>query len=192
MKEEVIKVVRYVLVCALMCVFIACIVAGVLRTPIFVSQSTYLSRLLLSTLCCGVILLVVDVLFLAKKALWGISFSEYALCTVASVLFMALFFSLGPMTIERSYTIYSLADMTDHAEQSYTAEEVKRQFIEGYIEGADASQKRLDEQVAIGNVEMTDGKYHISEKGKSLVRLFRVVEAVFPVPDESSIYPNGK
>lgn len=32
---------------------------------------------------------------------------------------MCTFFTLGPMTMERSYTIYMLADMADYAEMAY-------------------------------------------------------------------------
>lgn len=96
------------------------------------------------------------------------------------------------MTIERSYTVYSLADMTDHPDTVYSAEDIKAQFIEGYIEEANGSQKRIDEQVSIGNLEEVPGGYRITEKGKNLVELFRFLESIFPVPDESSIYPNGQ
>ncbi len=39
--------------------------------------------------------------------------------------------------------------------------------------------------------EEVDNGYDISTKGEQLVKLFRFVELLFPVPDESSIYPNG-
>lgn len=81
--------------------------------------------------------------------------------------------------------------MTDHAEAVYTAEDIKTQFIEGYIEEAQENQKRINEQVAIGNIEETNGRYRITEKGKRLVGVFRLVEKVFPVPDKNSIYPMG-
>lgn len=105
--------------------------------------------------------------------------------------FMCLFFSIDPMVIERSYTIFSLADMTDHADTVYSAEDIKTQFIEGYIEGDNESQKRIDEQVSIGNVAKVSGGYQI-KKGKSLVEFFRFIEVIFPVPDKNSIYPNGQ
>lgn len=58
--------------------------------------------------------------------------------------------------------------------------------------GANESQKRLDEQVYIGNVEKTGSGYRITEKGERLISIFRFVEMIFPVPDENSNYPNGK
>lgn len=192
MKKELSVLLKCAAVCIAGAAVISAAVALLLRTPFLASQKAFLYRLLMITaLCCAVLLIVIFIYFRGKEMLWGLSFSTCVLCIGLSSLFMALFFSLGPMTIERSYTIYSLADMTDHAERVYSAEDIKIQFIEGYIEGADASQKRIDEQVAIGNLEEMDGGYRITPKGKRLVGLFRLVEVFFPVPDESSIYPNG-
>lgn len=146
----------------------------------------------IAVLCCVVFLLISVFIFRKKGSVWGISFSSSVLCIGLSTVFMCLFFSLGPMTIERSYTVYSLADMTDHPDTVYSAEDIKAQFIEGYIEEANGSQKRIDEQVSIGNLEEVPGGYRITEKGKNLVELFRFLESIFPVPDESSIYPNGQ
>ena len=70
--------------------------------------------------------------------------------------------------------------------------EIKQQFIAGYIEETQESQKRIEEQVYIGNMEETDGGYSITEKGVRLIKLMRYVEMIFPVPDKNSIYPNGK
>lgn len=113
------------------------------------------------------------------------------LCIGLATLLMALFLSLGPMTIERSYTIYSLAEMRDSSQEVYSAQEMKGRFIDGFIEGANENQKRIDEQVSVGNLEPVDGGYKITSKGKRLIDMMRLVEAVFPVPDKTCIYPNG-
>ena len=114
------------------------------------------------------------------------------MCVGLSTLAMALFLALGPMPIERSYTIYSLAEMADSEKDVYSAGEIKTQFIEGFIEEANESQKRIDEQVYIGNLEQTDEGYRITAKGQRLIKLMRLVESIFPVPDKTCIYPNGK
>ncbi len=193
MKSEIVRLLKSAILCVLFCVCIATGVAIMLRTPLFSRQKAFLFRLLFMTVVCCLVLLVISViLFLKKETRWDLSFSTCVLNIGLSTVVMALFFSLGPMTIERSYTIYSLSDMTDHANVVYTAEDIKKQFVEGYIEGANESQKRIDEQVYIGNLKETLGGYQVTEKGKNLIRLFRIVEAVFPVPDKNSIYPNGK
>lgn len=193
MKKELRKLLQAFGLCATFCLFIAVVVALLLRTPFLADQKAFLFRLLTFDAAACVILVAIVLAVTARRdVLFGQSMSAAVMCVGLSTLLMALFFSLGPMTIERSYSIYSLADMTDHADVVYSAEDIKHQFIDGYIEGANESQKRLDEQVAIGNLEEVDGGYKISEKGIRLVKIFRLVEAIFPVPDENSIYPNGK
>jgi len=174
-------------------VLIAIVVALLLRTSFLAEQKAFLYRLLMMTaLCCAILLIFTIIYFLKKETLWGLSFSVNVLCIGLSTLAMALFFSLGPMTIERSYTIYMLADMADQGVSVCSAEQIRDRFVNGYIDGAAESQKRIDEQVSIGNLEQTDEGYRITEKGIRLVRLFRSIEVVFPVPDKNSIYPNGK
>lgn len=193
MKQELIKLLKLAALFVVLSFLIAMVAAILLRLSFWSGQKAFLYRLIaIAALCCIAFLLISIFAFRKKGSVLGISFSSSVLCIGLSTVFMCLFFSLGPMVIERSYTVYSLADMTDHPDMVYSAEDIKTQFIEGYIEEANESQKRIDEQVSIGNLEEVPGGYRITEKGKGLVRLFRFIEEIFPVPDENSIYPNGQ
>ena len=192
MKSEFMRLLKLAVLSVLFCIFISATVAILLRTTFLASQKAFLFRLLIMTAVCCVIMLISSVaIFLKRERLWSLSFSDFVVCIGISALAMALFFSLGPMVIERSYTIYSLADMADHPEKIYTAQEIETRFIEGYVEGAQESRKRIDEQVYIGNLEEVVDGYRITGKGLRMVALFRIVEWIFPVPDKNSIYPNG-
>ena len=191
-KKEMITLLKAVGLCVALCVLIAAGVALLLRTPLFAGLMAYLYRLLiLDAICCVILLVVVVAVWAKKNDLFGLKMSSAVMCVGLSTLLMALFLSLGPMTIERSYTIYSLAEMKDSTTEVYSAEEIKDQFINGFVEEANESQKRIDEQVSIGNLEKVDGGYKITEKGKRLIDLMRFIESIFPVPDETCIYPNG-
>ena len=191
-KKEMITLLKAVGLCVALCVLIAAGVALLLRTPLFAGLMAYLYRLLiLDAICCVILLVVVVAVWAKKNDLFGLKMSSAVMCVGLSTLLMALFLSLGPMTIERSYTIYSLAEMKDSTTEVYSAEEIKVQFINGFVEEANESQKRIDEQVSIGNLEKVDGGYKITEKGKRLIDLMRFIESIFPVPDETCIYPNG-
>lgn len=192
MRVEFRKILSCINACIFYSVMILVSVSLLLRTSFMENQKAFLYRLLIMDMICFSFLLCgTFLLCLKRKTILKLSFSSNVLCVGMSALLIALFLSLGPMTIERSYTIYFLADMTDHAETIYTTDDIKTRFIEGYIEGAKESQKRINEQVAIGNMEEIDGGYRITEKGKRLVKIFRLVEKIFPVPDKNSIYPNG-
>lgn len=192
MKVELKKLLGAVLLCICFCLVIAAGVALLLRTPLLAGMRAYLFRLFILEGVCCVLLLAAAVILGAKgKTVFGQGMSSAVICIAFSAAFMALFFSLGPMTIERSYTVYTLADLTDHADKTYTSEEIKDNFIEGFIEGFNESQRRIDEQVSVGNVEEVEGGYRITKKGEGLIRLYRFIEKIYPVPLEHSIYPNG-
>ncbi len=193
MSEELKKLLYAVVVCICMCLVIAAIVALLLRTPLLAGQKAYLYRLLvLDAVACVVLLAVLVPVTVKRGSLFGLGLSSVVMCVGLSTLLMALFLALGPMPIERSYTIFSLADMAEEPETVLTTEEMKAQFVNGFIEEAGETQKRIDEQVYIGNLEETDGGYRITAKGQRLIKLMRLVESIFPVPDETCIYPNGK
>ena len=193
MKDELLALLRSAGLCCVFCIIIAAVVAILLRTPLLAGQKAYLYRLLvLDAIACVVLLAVLVPVTVKRGELFGLHLSSVVMCVGLSTLLMALFLALGPMPIERSYTIFSLADMAEEPETVLTTEEMKAQFINGFVEGAGETQKRIDEQVYIGNLEETDGGYQITAKGQRLIKLMRLVESAFPVPDETCIYPNGK
>lgn len=193
MKGQIIKLFRATILCSCLCVLIALGVALLLRTPVFSGMRAYLYRLIiLEAICCILLLTAGIALCLKRKELFGLELSSIVLCIGISALFMALFFSMGPTTIDRSYTVFMLSDMTDHADIVYTAEEIKDGFVDNYIERFNESKRRIDEQLSIGNLEQVEGGYCITEKGQRLIQLFRFIEFFYPVADESSIYPNGR
>lgn len=193
LKNEPLVLLKSVGLCGVFCIIIAAVVAVLLRTPLLAGQKAYLYRLLAyDAIACVVLLAVLVPVTIKRGELFGLSMSSVVMCVGLSTLAMALFLALGPMPIERSYTIYSLAEMADSEKDVYSAGEIKTQFIEGFIEEANESQKRIDEQVYIGNLEQTDEGYRITAKGQRLIKLMRLVESIFPVPDKTCIYPNGK
>ncbi len=193
MNEEIIKLIKLAVLCIVLCVVIAVVVALLLRTPFLAGQKAYLYRLLaFDAIACVVLLAVLVPVVVKRGSVFGLELSSVVMCVGLSTLAMAVFLSLGPMPIERSYTIFSLADMAEEPETVLTTEEMKAQFINGFVEEAGETQKRIDEQVHIGNLEAVDGGYRITAKGQRLIKLMRLVESVFPVPDETCIYPNGK
>lgn len=136
MRQEFLKLFKCFILCVCLCLIIAIVVATLLRTPLLTEGNVYLYRLLVLTgTCCIVLVVICFFAYRKKMSLFNVSFSISILCIGLSTLFMMLFFVLGPMTIERSYTIYSLVDMADHSGQVYSADEIKDQFIEGYIGG---------------------------------------------------------
>lgn len=173
--------------------FIAISVAILMRTPLFSEQAVYFYRLAeLNTLCSLFLFAATFFIYRKKAGTKRIPFSSAVLCIGLAMMFMVFFFSICPTIYDRSYTVYTLADLTDHADGSYQEEELERGFINGYVEEGRENKRRIDEQAAIGNLEEESGKYRITDKGRRLVRFFRLVEKLYPVQDEHSLYPNGR
>lgn len=189
MKKEFITLLKSVGITAIFCVLIAVSVAIMLRLDVWASQKAYIYRLIAMTIgSCALFFLIVVMIYIKREQIWGVGFATQVMCIALAGLFMCIFFALGPMTIERSYTVYSLAYMADYDEVcSY--EEIRDQFITGYVDGG-ATKMRIEEQVSVGNLEQVGDEYKITEKGKTLIQLLRFVESIFPAPNTRSIYPD--
>lgn len=188
MKREFKSILSQIVLCMIICIMMLAFVSISLHLNIFASVSAYIYRLYILLFVFALILFIFSfIIYIKNKRIFNFDFSDITTCIVMSALFVALFFSLGPMVVERSYTVYSLAYMTDN-DGLYSYEDVRNQFVTGYVDKG-ATQKRLNEQVDIGNIEKDGETYRITEKGKRLINLFRFIEKIFPVPDKSSIYP---
>jgi hypothetical protein len=109
---------------------------------------------------------------------------------IISALFTALFVTAGPMPIDRSYSIFSIADMYEHSDRVYSAEEIEQAFMNQYIVQNEATKRRIEEQKSIGNIEETDeGGYRITEKGQRLIKTLRLVETFYPADEKRTLYP---
>ena len=104
-------------------------------------------------------------------------------CSVNMVLF-----TLIPVTVERSVSVFTLSYMEENP-KAYTTEEMEEIFQKKYVQEFEAFDKRFKEQLVSGNVEETADGYVINERGKATVKFFRTIGALFDT-DERLIYPN--
>lgn len=130
------------------------------------------------------------VLMLVAKRVWKdlldckdvfLMFCMY--CSVNMVLF-----TLIPVTVERSVSVFTLSYMMENP-KAYTIDEMEEVFYDKYVQEFDAFDKRFAEQIVSGNVEATEEGYVINERGVFTVKFFRVVSKLFHT-DQRLIYPN--
>ena len=101
-----------------------------------------------------------------------------------------MFLTLVPVTVERSVSVFMLSYMEENSDQTFTEESVSEVFVEKYVDDYGAFEKRFHEQVETGNiVQNPDGSYSITESGKFVVKVFRVVSDWFGT-DQNLVYPN--
>lgn len=104
-------------------------------------------------------------------------------CSINMVLF-----TLIPVTVERSVSVFTLSYMEENP-GVYTVEDMEKIFQEKYVHEFQAFDKRFTEQIVSGNVDETEDGYVLNERGKFTVKFFRTVSAMFGT-DERLIYPN--
>jgi len=169
---------------------IVCARIGFLNSVIFI----YFYRLLYYIIIAHIVLVLLAVLLLrvkAAKRLAKVGAPRFFAALVISMLFSALFVAAGSVAIDRSYTVFIIANMYENADKEFSAAEIESIFIDEYVIKNEATNRRINEQLETGNIEQTpNGGYRITEKGMGLIRMMRFVEALIPADEKWSIYPD--
>lgn len=170
-------------------IYVICSVVfvGLFHTPILKGMEVLMYRGIAFIVTAGVLAMIVMFLCTKKwKELFDIKdviLMFLGFCSVNMVLF-----TLIPVTVERSVSVFTLSYMEENP-QAYTVEEMEEVFNEKYVQEFEAFDKRFKEQIVSGNVEETEDGYVLNERGKFTVKFFRTVAAMFDT-DERLIYPN--
>lgn len=106
-------------------------------------------------------------------------------CCVNMVLF-----TLIPVTVERSVSVFMLSYMEENENMTYTEDSVADIFVKKYVNDYGAFEKRFNEQLVSGNIKINeDGTYSITDSGKEIVKMFRIISKWFNT-DQRLVYPN--
>ncbi len=105
-------------------------------------------------------------------------------CCVNMVLF-----TLIPVTVERSVSVFMLSYMESYSDELYSEEKMTKIFEDVYVDSFSAFKKRFHEQIVTGTIdEVNEDGYRINDKGKFIVHLFRRVAKWFNM-DTKLVYP---
>lgn len=172
------------------------LLAVFMRLDLFGNVVIYYYRTMLNGVVFAIIVTLLLILVSLCTKIRKLKFVDLSPQTIASTtlsvgLALILFITIAPMVIDRSYTVFTLADMTENDTKTFTAEEIEDRFIEIYIKDYGSTIKRIEEQLSIGNIEEKGDGYIITEKGKRLMSTFRFVESIYPVEDKRIIYPDA-
>ena len=106
-------------------------------------------------------------------------------CCVNTVLF-----TLVPVTVERSVSVFMLSYMDENSDKTFTQEDVGDIFTAKYVNDYGAFEKRFNEQVVTGTIKQNpDGTYSITDRGRFIVRGFRTCAEWFDT-DRRLVHPN--
>ena len=88
-------------------------------------------------------------------------------------------FVVGPVTVDRSVSVFMLSRL-EQAQAPATAEELRGDFTTIYLREWDQIGRRLDEQIASGNVEQAPGgRYRLTAQGRSFMATARTMSRLF-------------
>ncbi len=97
----------------------------------------------------------------------------------SGILLFILFISIGPTILDRSVSITVLTSIKSCSDCS--TNKIKEQFFKIYFEENKAIEKRLKEQVLSGNVNETNEKYNLSNRGVVVYEFLRYLTTLFNI-----------
>jgi hypothetical protein len=119
------------------------------------------------------------VVFIRRWGHQGLNARDAFSAAVLSLSFNICFLVVAPVTVDRSVSIFMLGEMAANPDESYSAGDMSRLFVNVYIGDDQQIERRLREQTSIGNVEDAGGLYHISRRGKDFIALSKFVSWLF-------------
>jgi hypothetical protein len=122
---------------------------------------------------CFVVLLLASRKWPEWKPRDAVSACGFA-CGVAVCLLLVL-----PVTIDRSVTVFILAQMAARPDRSFTPAEMRGIFTDVYLGRYQQIDRRLEEQEVSGNVARDAAGFRITPQGLAFVRFARVLSATF-------------
>ncbi|MCR5727771.1 MAG: hypothetical protein K6G24_09930 [Lachnospiraceae bacterium] len=160
-----------------------------IRLPILKGMKVLMYRGIVMIVLSGILASGLLVLFKKWRKVNWLSAKDAVLVFILTCSINMVFFTLIPVTVERSVSVFMLSYMDTYPDRTYTEEEVAEIFVDKYVNEYGAFEKRFDEQLTTGSIEQNaDGTYSITSKGKFIVKMFRLISGMFDT-DERLVYP---
>lgn len=190
MKSKISDILKLIGIYIILYIVTTAVFIALFHTPLFASMEVLMYRgtffIVLTGLLAAVLMGVIRHFW--RKDLITVKDMILLFCGCCCV--NMVLFTLIPVTVERSVSVFMLSYMEENDHQTYAQEDVEDIFVEKYVKDYGAFEKRFDEQLVSGNiVENDDGTYSITEQGKQIVGMFRMVAKWFNT-DQRLVYPN--
>jgi hypothetical protein len=125
------------------------------------------------------ILTVIESLLISKGRGFEIIVSKVIASTSLNIVFLVLF----PVTFERSVSVFLLRELELADSSGMEVQTLEEKFIKGYANDLQAVKRRINEQIASGNIMDNLGKIMITEDGKQFLKLARSINPLFSSDD---------
>lgn len=151
---------------------------GLFHTPFLQSIDVFFYR--------GIILLLITSFLLAIGLSWykhhhvfgNIGMKDIALCVTIFFLSSCSFLPIFRL-LPRGHCQFFLSYLDMNRTRSVSKDEIRRQYIDIYIDKNQAINKRMTEQIRSGTVISTDSGVRITQRGMLLVQWYTIVARLF-------------
>lgn len=169
------------LVCSLMFV-------GLFHTGLLKSMNVLMYRGIAFIVLTGIIAAIV--MGIVRKFWKFVTIRDIIMMFVIFCCVNTVIFTLVPVTVERSVSVFMLSYMDENSDKTFTQESVGEIFTAKYVNEYGAFEKRFNEQVVTGTIKQNaDGTYSITDRGRLIVKGFRLLAEWFDT-DRRLVYPN--
>ena len=84
-----------------------------------------------------------------------------------------------PVVLDRSITLHFLSHLSSNSPS--TVSQLQKDFIENFVINSKAIEKRVDEQLVIGNIYIEDNNIYISNRGVLMHKIFDFFIKIFRI-----------
>lgn len=190
--SQVREIVYTILIYAVLYIISFGILILLIRLPILSGMHVLMYRGIVMIVIAGILASVLLVLFKKLRKITWLSAKDVVLVFILTCSINMVFFTLIPVTVERSVSVFMLSYMDTYSGEDaghYTQDEIAQIFIDKYVNEYGAFEKRFDEQLTTGSIEQNaDGTYSITDKGRFIVKMFRLISDVFDT-DKRLVHP---
>ena len=124
------------------------------------------------------------------KKIFDFSFFEIFTTTLIPLITSILFWSLGPTIIDRSLSVNVLGTLY-LAERPLSIDDLNWSLYQNYMNGKFQAQKRVNEQLYIGNIKKDlNGQYFLSKKGLRAAKINIFIARYFGLNKSSALPKN--
>lgn len=190
MREKIIHFLKLSGIYFILYVFATAAFIGMFHTPFFQRMDVLMYKGTLFIFLTGVLAAILMIGCMRWMPGIGITCKDVLLLFCGFCCINMVIFTLIPVTVERSVSVFMLSYMDENDNHNYTQQDMEEIFVDKYVRDYGAFEKRFHEQIVTGSItENSDGTYRISKRGKLIVNLFRMIAKWFHT-DERLVYPN--
>lgn len=88
-----------------------------------------------------------------------------------------------PSLLDRSISIYLIGTVARAGDDGLTLPAIQRAFVQGYVDGTSAVERRLHEQIVSGTIVRDGDRYRITPRGRLVYRTNVELARLFNIPD---------